>query len=202
MMKVFQRAVRRAGLNAEYSHGFNPQMQMVFGAPLSLGFTSDSEYADFSFSEDYEPEYVLGKLNESLPSGLMALGAGVRSVKKNIMADISYAGYDFDIGQDADEIAGLIMKSSSLLVEKIRKGRKKVVDVREMVIEASGSGERLSILVMAGNMKNLNPRLLVDAINQNLDLQLAGSGYNRNKQYVEREGKMVDPLDPIALETK
>ena len=71
MMKAFQRAVRRAGLDAEYSHGFNPQMQMVFGAPLSLGFTSEAEYADFSFTRDYEPAEVKSKLNDTLPEGLL-----------------------------------------------------------------------------------------------------------------------------------
>jgi radical SAM-linked protein len=64
MMKAFQRGVRRAGLMAEYSQGFNPQMQMVFGAPLSLGFTSEAEFADFTFLENYEPGFVMEQLNK------------------------------------------------------------------------------------------------------------------------------------------
>lgn len=204
MMKAFQRAVRRAGLEAEYSHGFNPQMQMVFGAPLSLGFTSESEYADFSFAVDYEPDFVLRVLNEAVPPGLSVLESGVRSMKKNIMADIKYAGYEFDVKSDfpIGRLAGLIMESEELFIEKTRKGRTKTVDVRSMIIKADESGGKMKILVKAGNEQNLNPRLLVEALRLRLDPSIEGSGYNRTEQYVERDGRMVSPISPKALETK
>ncbi len=204
MMKAFQRAVRRAGLAAEYSHGFNPQMQMIFGAPLSLGFTSDSEYADFSFSIDYEPAYVFEALNIALPQGLPVLDSGVRSINKNIMADIAYAGYEFDVKSDIAvvKLADIIMESESLPVEKNRKGRVKTVDVRTMIVESAESSGKLKILVKAGNDQNLNPRLFTEALKLHIDPSIEGSGYNRTEQFVERGGCMVSPLSKEALETK
>ena len=39
LMRLFQRAVRRAGLPIGYSHGFNPHQLMSFGNPLSSDVT-------------------------------------------------------------------------------------------------------------------------------------------------------------------
>ncbi|MCK5758961.1 MAG: TIGR03936 family radical SAM-associated protein [Clostridiales bacterium] len=204
MMKAFQRAVRRAGLDAEYSHGFNPQMQMVFGAPLSLGFTSEAEYADFSFTRDYEPDEVKSKLNGALPAGLYAIDSGIRTIKTNIMADIKYAVYDFTLFSKLphENIVDKILTAESLLVEKTRKGKTKTIDIRQLIVKIEAKTDRLKILVKAGNQNNLNPRLLVEAIRKNIDKSVEGISYNRNEQYVEREGKMVLPLDVIALESK
>lgn len=203
MMKSFQRAIRRAGLEAEYSQGFNPQMQMIFGAPLSLGFTSEAEYADFSFIKDYEPDYVVKKLNAVLPEGLKIQDAGIRTINKNIMADIMFAEYEFEIstGSEYDLAAGL-MEAKTLLVDKFRKGRKKSVDVRPLLHYAEYKDGKLKVLVSAGNDVNLNPRLLVEAIKLNMDISAEAEGFNRTAQFVNREGQMVSPLETLALETK
>lgn len=204
MMKSFQRAVRRAGLEAEYSHGFNPQMQMVFGAPLSLGFTSDAEYADFSFSKDYMPNFIAEELNKTLPAGLLVEASGIRNIKTNIMADIKYAEYIFSIKSELtiDDVADKIMSAESLPVEKTRKSRTKTVNVRNLVLNAENFNQRLKILVKAGNENNLNPRLLIEALKIHIDPNIEGVGYNRIEQYVEREGRMISPLSEKALETK
>lgn len=204
MMKAFQRAVRRAGLEAEYSHGFNPQMQMVFGAPLSLGFASEAEYADFTFAQDYEPQYIIDELGKTVPPGLEVLEAGTRTVRKNIMADISFAEYELNVSstKTAADIAGTIMEAKELPVEKSRKGRTRTVDVRPLVLSASGEGQVLKIMVSAGNSNNLNPKLLLEAVGKKLGIAIEGSGFIRTGQCVKREGRMVDPLSAEALETK
>ena len=46
MMRYFQKALKRAGIDMKYSEGFNPHMIMSFAAPLGVGITSDGEYFD------------------------------------------------------------------------------------------------------------------------------------------------------------
>lgn len=204
MMKTFQRAIRRAGLEAEYSHGFNPQMQMVFGAPLSLGFTSEAEYADFTFTNDYEPDDVKNRLIGALPTGLSVIDAGIRTIKTNIMADIKYADYDFILfsTMSHESIVDKVMTAENLLVEKSRKGKTKTIDIRPLIIKFEIDEDRVKILSKAGNQNNLNPRLLVEAIRKNIDKSVEGIGYNRKEQYVERDGKKISPLETVALESK
>lgn len=204
MMKAFQRAIRRAGLEAEYSHGFNPQMQMVFGAPLSLGFTSEAEYADLSFSRDYKSEFIMEELNKALSPGLQVVDSGIRTTKKNIMADISFARYEFNLRSSVSIEKNIreLLSSDNLPVEKTRKGKTKTIDVRPLIMEADAAEGKMRILVSAGNMNNLNPMLLVEAMKAGIDSSIEGDGYNRIEQFVERNGKMTDPLSKEALETK
>jgi radical SAM-linked protein len=204
MMKAFQRAIRRAGLEAEYSLGFNPQMQMVFGAPLSLGFTSCAEYADFAFAGDYEPAFVMSELNKTLPSGLRVESSGVRTIKTNIMADIRYAEYEFGFESvmTPEDIIEQILSADNLSVEKTRKGRTKTIDIRRLIVQANITANNMRVLVSAGNRDNLNPRLLAEAVAAHVDPGFRGFGYNRLEQYVERAGRMVLPLSKEALENK
>lgn len=203
MMKAFQRALRRSGLEAEYSHGFNPQMQMVFGAPLSLGFTSEAEYADFVLADEYASEDVKNKLNSTLPDGLKVIDAGIRTIKTNIMTDIKYAVYDFRFFSKVplENIVEQVMEAENLLVKKTRKGKTKTIDIRPLIVKVEANAGRLKILVKAGNQNNLNPRLLVEAVRVNIDNSVEGIDYNRKEQYVSRSEKMTLPLDTVALES-
>ncbi len=44
IMRFFQKAVRRSGIDICYSEGFSPHQVMSFAAPLGVGITSDWEY--------------------------------------------------------------------------------------------------------------------------------------------------------------
>ena len=43
MMRFFQKAIRRAGIDVAYSEGFSPHMIMSFAYPLGVGMTSSGE---------------------------------------------------------------------------------------------------------------------------------------------------------------
>lgn len=44
VMRYFQKALRRAGMDVAFSEGFSPHMIMSFAAPLGVGITSSGEY--------------------------------------------------------------------------------------------------------------------------------------------------------------
>ena len=46
VMRYFQKAIRRAGIDIAYSEGFSPHQIMSFAAPPGVGLTSDGEYMD------------------------------------------------------------------------------------------------------------------------------------------------------------
>ena len=46
VMRYFQKAIRRSGIDVSYSQGFNPHQLISFAAPLGVGLTSDGEYMD------------------------------------------------------------------------------------------------------------------------------------------------------------
>lgn len=140
LMRTFERATRRAELPIAYSQGFNPHPNMVFGLPLSVGVTSEGEYADFDISEDMEENEFLTRINSALPEGLIATNCKVHSEKSNIMKEIAGAAYDVLISTEEKlEASWLVskihelMKEDKILVIKESKGKKKEVDIKPMV---------------------------------------------------------------------
>ncbi len=75
LMRVFQRAIRRANLPILYSQGFNPHMKISWGQALKVGKSSEGEYAELQMEENVKPREVKDKLNQVLPKGIEILEA-------------------------------------------------------------------------------------------------------------------------------
>ena len=70
IVRLFQRAVRRAGLPVALSQGFSPHYRISFGNALKLGVESEGEKAEFSLNEWIDPEEFKSRLNRKLPEGI------------------------------------------------------------------------------------------------------------------------------------
>lgn len=68
-VKVFIRAVRRAGLDFRMSQGFHPQPRLNFATPLPVGTASRDEYAELELIGVTEAALVQTLLNDQLPAG-------------------------------------------------------------------------------------------------------------------------------------
>ena len=67
LMRFFQKAIRRAGLNVAYSQGYSPHQLMSFASPLGVGTTTDGDYIDVEFvPSEEEPEVLMERLNACL----------------------------------------------------------------------------------------------------------------------------------------
>ena len=50
LMKVFERALKRADLPLLYTQGYNPRPMLVFALPLGVGIETSGDYVDVSLS--------------------------------------------------------------------------------------------------------------------------------------------------------
>ena len=74
LMRVFQRAFKRAGLLLTHTQGFNPRPSVSIALPLSVGIESRCELLDFDLEgEKIANEEILQRLNENLISGVKVL---------------------------------------------------------------------------------------------------------------------------------
>jgi radical SAM-linked protein len=220
LMKVFERAVRRTGLPIAYSQGFNPHPHLVFGLPLSVGVTSDGEYADFELTRQIQPQQFMDVLNASLPEAIRITAAGEKLSKTNIMAAIAGADYTLSIFLNEtislDEAASklkALMAMESIMVLKEGKGAAKEVDIRPLIcsadIEAAGqlpfgyetftSAFVIHTQFRAGSAANLRPELFVKALVEKAGLPVAASRLHRRALYVESRGTLTDPMDKEVL---
>jgi len=70
VLRLFDRALRRAGLPIEFTKGFNPRPRMSFKRALKLGLESASEEAVFYMAEAVLPVAFVESMNSTLPEGI------------------------------------------------------------------------------------------------------------------------------------
>jgi radical SAM-linked protein len=75
LMRLWERALRRAGLPLAYSEGFSPHPQIALAAPLSVGVTSQAELMDVLLSRWVSPQSFMARVGEQLPRGIDLLEA-------------------------------------------------------------------------------------------------------------------------------
>ncbi len=65
--RVWQRRLRRAGIELSYTEGYHPHPRLSFGPALPVGVAGEREYFDLQTTVDYDPDDLRQKLAQSLP---------------------------------------------------------------------------------------------------------------------------------------
>ena len=73
LMRVFQRAFKRAGLPLTHTQGFNPRPSVSIALPLSVGVESHCELLDFELETPFPCQQIQDLLNENLVEGVRVL---------------------------------------------------------------------------------------------------------------------------------
>lgn len=176
LMRLFQRAFKRAGLPLTHTQGFNPRPSVSIALPLSLGMESYCELLDFSLEGEI-PDYgaICDRLNEKLVEGVRVLQVydGGEKLKNLALLQCRLTlEYDEGIPPKAIEKIKNLFSRENLTVEKKGKNGVSEQDIipllRRMSLGAEGETElRIDALVHCQNPA-LNPMQLVAAIRKNL----------------------------------
>ena len=78
IVRLFQRAVRRAELKVSISQGFTPHYRIGFSNALKLGVESEGENAVFTMDGWMDPEEFKNRINEKLPEGVKIISCKKR----------------------------------------------------------------------------------------------------------------------------
>jgi radical SAM-linked protein len=70
IVRLWQRAFNRAGIEIAYSAGFSPHPRISLAAPLPLGVTSEAELMDIVCIKGVAPHFFVSAVNQQLPPGL------------------------------------------------------------------------------------------------------------------------------------
>lgn len=121
LMRVFQRAFKRAGLSLTHTQGFNPRPSVSIALPLSLGVESHCELLDFALEQNVNPEEVRTRLNAALVEGVKVLAVYEQGDKiKNLTFLRSRLTLEYDAGISDEAIAQMeqLFSLPELVVEK------------------------------------------------------------------------------------
>ena len=209
LMRTFMRVVRRAEVPIAYSGGFNPHPEMSFGAPLSLGVVSLSEYVDIDLAEEMAPEEVVSRLNAFMPMGVKVLGAAMLPANfKSAMSLVTHALYTIRVLSENKECEGLEEKLQSFISQESIIARKaqpkknfkiKEIDIRPMIVEmklihCEENDSSFSCLLHSGSKANLKPELLMEALEEYMGVNFKRITITREDVFTEQDGKLVDLL--------
>ena len=171
LMRVFQRAFRRAGFLLKHTGGFNQHAYVSLALPLSVGTESGCEILDFEVEAEFCPNELRDKLNAALPAGVRVLEVYDSACKLKELTHLHAwvtLEYDGGIPEAAEETLKALFAREELPVEKKTKKGMAMVDLKPMirslaVERLNGQELRLDAVVCAQN-PSLNPAQLVTAI--------------------------------------
>ena len=171
IMRYFQKAVKRAGLDAAYSEGFSPHMIMSFAAPLGVGVTSEGEYFDLELKTPMPSKEAVERLNQVMVEGMEVLS--VREVpegkKGKAMSLVAAADYlvsfreGMEPGKDWKEKVPAFVEQQEIRILKKTKKNEKEVDIKPYIYEMEIRGESIFLKLAAGSVKNTKPELVMKA---------------------------------------
>lgn len=133
MMRFFQKAVRRAGIDVKYSEGFSPHQIMSFAAPLGVGIESLGEYMDLEVLSMSAPEDMKDALNRVMVEGVEVLAVNVLPDQaKNAMASVAAASYQIHLKEGNFGLPDLAAGVASFYAQKqipyIKETKKSVIE--------------------------------------------------------------------------
>ncbi len=70
LMRLWERSLRRAGIELSYSEGFSPHPRISLAAPLAVGVTSIAELMDIFLEGRITASLFVQKVGAQLPGGL------------------------------------------------------------------------------------------------------------------------------------
>ncbi len=74
LVRMFPRAIRRAGLTVSYTRGFHPNPRISYGPPLRLGLAGLAEPLELWLRNQHDPAEIAERVNRVLPEGIRLAG--------------------------------------------------------------------------------------------------------------------------------
>ena len=173
------RALHKSRIPNWHTEGFNPHPFATFPLPLSLGFRGINECMDVKLEDDnYSFKEIILKLNACLPMGIR-----VFDVTEVIMkaGKVAYASFTIRISEASTPSSAIcadlrkLFSKDTIEVEKKSKRGMKTVDIKQGIksfeIKEMLDCAVLEIVLSAGSSDNVNPNLIITALEAETGLE-------------------------------
>ena len=98
MMRLWERALRRAALPLAYSQGFSPHPHITLASPLAVGVTSEAELADIYITRPMAPDLFKAAILAQMPRGIQILsGHPVHATAPSLPSLVQWAEYKVEV---------------------------------------------------------------------------------------------------------
>lgn len=189
VMRYFQKAIRRAGLDVAYTGGYSPHQIMTFASPLGVGTESNGEYMDIEVHSLVSCADAMERLNRAGADGIEVTAVKVLPDDAgNAMASVAAAAYTvrFRKGREpaadiAEALPAFLARERISFLKETKKGIREL-NLRQGIYELSWDGSALHMLVDASSAGNIKPSQIVEAL-----LKDCGETLRENALLITRE---------------
>jgi len=202
LLRVFERAMRRAKIPIAYTQGFNPHPIMAFATALGLGISSDAEYIDITLYESVDENVFMDRVNKVLPEGLKLVKSKDVSIKEDsLMSIVKSSSYlvRFILNEKMDknifeEKLKEFENLDTIIIKKEKRKRKgnrwinkvQEIDIKESIhsIELAQIEDMEVMLRMkltAGEVGNIKPEIVLEELANHVNIN-----YNKDSLRIHR----------------
>lgn len=177
LMRLFQRAFKRAGLPLTHTQGYNPRPSVSIALPLSVGVESSCELLEYELDMEQRPNHkeIVSRLNDALVEGVRVIHSYDNCAKLKTLAYLDAIvdlEYDRGIPEGAVDAIQALFSRKEIIVEKKGKNGPTDQDIAPMIkkLEITTADEhtiRLAVRVCCQN-PSLNPMQLSAAVTKYL----------------------------------
>lgn len=173
VMRYFQKAIRRAGIDIAYTTGFSPHQIMSFAAPLGVGLESNGEYMDIEVNTLTSSKELTDALNAQMADGIKVLEVRLLPDNAgNAMASVAAARYTIAFREGCQpcfltrSVIDDFISQSEIVVTKKTKKSESTFDMKPYIYACSYHEEdsTISLTVDASSAGNIKPVLVVKAL--------------------------------------
>ena len=193
VMRFFQKAIRRAGIDVRYTEGFSPHQVMTFAAPLGVGLESNGEYMDIEVLSMESTAWVKDALNHASVPGIEVIDVKLLPDSAgNAMASVYSAEYTvrFREGRrpdvDFEQVLDAFLRREEILITKVTKKGTREVNLKPGIhmIDWDSQKEEFHMILDASSAGNIKPIQVIEAMIAPYGRQLAENALQITREEV------------------
>ncbi len=171
LMRVFERAIRRAEIPIRMSQGFNPRPKMSFPTALALGIEGVDEVVDLEFSHWIAPQNILEHLQGHLPPDLKITSVEPIALKSpSKVEELVYRIEGPPVKKISEkEITGFLAKKE-FQVSRDKKGRRKLLNIRSSIVSITQEDDVLLLRLRPAIEGTARPDEVLEALGLRMDV--------------------------------
>ena len=215
--RIWDRAFRRAGIAVAYSQGFSPRQKLSFGLALSTGHESEAEFLDVEVVDDryrdreiWETDgvstaaEVVEALNAVLPVGMDVVAVAPIEKGDSLQQAVVACTWSMDVDgigrADAEAWVAEVLSRAEIVVERERKGKSVIEDLRPHVHSLGVTGMTETGVRLTADLgtqpRALRPSELLAAVDPPLVARSVCRMNQWTSQGTDREEPLMAPVAP------
>jgi len=173
LMKVFERAIRRANIPIAMSRGFNPHPKLSILLALSVGIVGKDEVLELELLESIPLESLVESLGRQLPKEIHILSVeAIPPSSNNPVRDVTYE----IVFEDPDLLKTLkisqFLQQPAIVVNRTKDGYQKPFDIRPSIQEITVKSDGLILSIKMTSKGIARPEEVLNALCGNGEKEL------------------------------